>query len=729
MTKNHAPPQEARAEADIFADLETLCCSPGYIHAIAYLCFRDNIIRYPGKDLTENDIQHQYSRERLIRTEISTLIGLMAKGSVEFILPAPATIQRFVDQSQALLSEMHRSMQKPWVSAMGAMSLKATSSILDNPFSTAEALREPIFYSGESAYSFQYEELALKKYLNDDDWIKSKMGFSIKEACTLARKLGKMQILKIMNHREAMLTANPDHWTFLPGFVFEAHELAEFSGLSFDKTERILASFTVDRQKAIDSFSSLSSFNPTNSAPLIKFHDGTYALLQHYSLLEALYEAPFFWMVDDKSYAATAARHRGEFAENFIAECFVRVFGSEHVFLNVNVYRGKKLISESDVLVVFGDRAVVIQAKSKRLTIEARKGNDLQLKDDFKKAIHDAYDQALLCSQALLEGDYRFVLPSGDEIEFRKRPVRVFPICVVSDHYPALGMQSKQFLKIRSTDELLPPLVTDLFFIDVLTEILESPLHIINYLALRAKFDVKLLINQETVALGFHLKHNLWVEDKYDMVNLGDDFSGPLDLAMYARRASVPGKRTPEGILTRFRGSQIGRLISAIEKSGIPELVGVGLLLLQLGPESARHINNGLERLIHSSVNEGQHDLSVPAFAEKSGFTIHINARTEEIALSRLSLHCQIRKYSTRANSWYGLLLMPNTGEVRGALAIEEKWRADPEMAKIVNKWPKSPIVPISTLSHGSLRRKIGRNAECPCGSGKKYKRCCLNNR
>jgi|LSQX01.2.fsa_nt_gb hypothetical protein len=24
--------------------------------------------------------------------------------------------------------------------------------------------------------------------------------------------------------------------------------------------------------------------------------------------------------------------------------------------------------------------------------------------------------------------------------------------------------------------------------------------------------------------------------------------------------------------------------------------------------------------------------------------------------------------------------------------------------------------------------RKIGRNEPCPCGSGKKYKKCCLNN-
>lgn len=25
------------------------------------------------------------------------------------------------------------------------------------------------------------------------------------------------------------------------------------------------------------------------------------------------------------------------------------------------------------------------------------------------------------------------------------------------------------------------------------------------------------------------------------------------------------------------------------------------------------------------------------------------------------------------------------------------------------------------------MSNKIGRNAPCPCGSGKKYKKCCLN--
>jgi hypothetical protein len=60
--------------------------------------------------------------------------------------------------------------------------------------------------------------------------------------------------------------------------------------------------------------------------------------------------------------------------------------------------------------VLFGDRALVLQAKSKRLTLEARHGNDLQIQDDFKKSIQDSSDQAYLCAQLLARSGMRLVM-------------------------------------------------------------------------------------------------------------------------------------------------------------------------------------------------------------------------------------------------------------------------------------------------------------------------------
>ena len=43
-----------RTEQEIFDDLATLCLSKGYIHALAAICFRDNIIGFKDELKPEN---------------------------------------------------------------------------------------------------------------------------------------------------------------------------------------------------------------------------------------------------------------------------------------------------------------------------------------------------------------------------------------------------------------------------------------------------------------------------------------------------------------------------------------------------------------------------------------------------------------------------------------------------------------------------------------------------
>lgn len=727
MEKDKITPINARDEADIFNDLQILCGSTGYIHAIAYFCWRDNLIPFSGSNITEDDLQHQYSQDQLLRTEISTLIGLMAKGDVNPNMPSPQTLQNYIDRSEALLHEMHMSLQKPWMAAFREMARSSPKTKLIDPFSTAEGLREPIFYGGESAYNFQYEELARRKYQNDDDWLRLNKGFTIDQACTVANALGKLQLEKIKRLHKTMRSLHPDQWSFLPSFSFTLEELVTPTGLSLEIITLVISAFCFTEDSKNASFSGLSEFNEANSTPIITLDENSYFLFQHYSLLEALYETPFFWMIGDKNYRSKASKNRGLFTEKFLTERLERVFGPPHVFANVDIYKGKDRFAEADVLVFYGDRAIVVQAKSKRLTIEARKGNDLQLKDDFKKAIHDAYNQSQLCCTALLGEGYKFVLSSGEEIKAPGKLTKIFPLCVVSDHYPALAAQARQFLEIKKTETIQSPIITDVFFIDVLTEILNSPLHIFNYFALRAQFGEKLLVSQELTTLGYHLKHNLWLEEKYDMVNLGDDFTSSLDIAMSARRLGVPGLRTPNGILTRFNGSPIGELLSEIEARATPELVGLGMLFLQLGADTASHINTGLKKMVQAAAADGQHhDFSVPAEHGKSGFTIHVSSLPETTARERLFSHCGLRKYDTKSDTWYGLRLSPGSGKILDALAIEGKWKADSNMEKALAAWPRKPLMPISAFS-GIKKRKLGRNDPCSCGSGKKYKNCCLH--
>ena len=67
----------------------------------------------------------------------------------------------------------------------------------------------------------------------------------------------------------------------------------------------------------------------------------------------------------------------------------------------------------------------------------------------------------------------------------------------------------------------------------------------------------------------------------------------------------------------------------------------------------------------------------------------------------------------------------------RGELEFRRLWRKKREEWERLRGEPASPApMPQSVLYHKTVKKtaKIGRNDPCPCGSGKKYKKCCGKN-
>jgi uncharacterized protein YecA (UPF0149 family) len=55
------------------------------------------------------------------------------------------------------------------------------------------------------------------------------------------------------------------------------------------------------------------------------------------------------------------------------------------------------------------------------------------------------------------------------------------------------------------------------------------------------------------------------------------------------------------------------------------------------------------------------------------------------------------------------------TGEILSWEEVERRIQEDPMCDEYFKPVPEQP-----------LRKKTGRNEPCPCGSGRKFKRCCL---
>lgn len=709
--------KKIRLEADVFSELGLLCTSPGYIHAIAFFCLRDNSVLY-GDTLTAEDLSQNYSRSRLIRTEISTLLGLMATETIDVTHPSTKTIEEYIIRTEALLEELHEAMMSDGFSPENWADIISSGT---NPFENGSALREPIFYGGESAYSFQYTALAPQKYAADAAWLTERKHFNMEQASRFGEALSSLLAEKQVAHIKELKETPPDNWTMLPAFTFTAPELAEKSGIDLATTEAILKAFSFPRTSRNVTFSSLSEFNLTNALPILEIEQGRYALFQFYSLAESLYESPFFWMCADKSYADSALAHRGEFTERFSQDNLTRVFGPSRVLRNVRLWRGKDEIGEIDTLVLFGHCAIVLQAKSKRLTQEARKGNDNQIKDDFKKAVHASYDQAYNCASAILDRTVSLTDSSGTTLNLGDPPKTIFPICVVSDHYPAPAFQARQFLKSHDHPIIAKPLVIDVFTLDTMTEMLSSPLYFLSYLHRRDHFGDKVMAMHEHTLLSTHIKYNLWVNDEVDFVTFEDDISVHLDTAMAVRRTGIPGDRNPKGILTKLAGTPLGHLVAQIETEESQVPIELGFLLLEMSEDTIDFLNKYIAKIASDSrTDRKQHDITVSFRSASAGLTIHSNYKEDEQAKADLKRHCLIRKYSQKARKWFGIVIDPDSGLIRFGLKIEAPWKFDPSIETASKAMKGQAFRP----NNGSIE-KVGRNDPCTCGSGKKFKKCC----
>lgn len=701
-------------EKKVFHQLEELCNQPGYIYAIAFICYRDNAVFYSG-EMKAEDFSKLYNHGRLIRSEISTLIGLMIKGQVNTYFPGDDIIYGYVEETDFLLLEMHNSMMKSGFTRTEKDKGKQSDGL--------SFIREPIFYSGESAYDFQYIELSAKKYKNDNAWIENNKNFTLNELesvfkCIEFNLTLNGNILFDLYKSDNKIGSN----VFLSANKLSIVELSNISNISKEKITSILDEFSC-KPNSNQSFLNISDFNEYNAFPILK-KDNDYFVFQYYSLAQAFYETPFFWLHGDKKYQSTASSNRGEFVEQFTFDKVKNVFGEGAVYKNVIIMNHRKeTLGEIDVLIVFSNCAVIFQAKSKKLTIDARKGNDKAIQNDFKSAIQDAYDQGLSCANLLLNDKLIILDESFNKIHLNIKFNRIYIIPIVSEHYPAISFQARQFLKFEETEIIATPFVMDVFALDIISEFLNTPLYFLYYLERRTSYGNKIFSSHELTVLSYHLKNNLWFDNDVDMMMLNDDLCSDLDLAMIARRKGVPGAKTPRGILTLHKDSFVMNLIKNLERTENKIALDLGFLLLSLGSEAIDDLDKITNQTIMKTKYDQKHHDATAMFSGV-GLTIHSNYEPIINAERKLINHCEKRKYITKAKKWFGIIIHPENLEVRKGVLLDFDWEFSGVMEKVI---PRS-LYQNAYVNRGNgltKVKKIGRNDSCPCGSGQKYKKCC----
>ena len=243
-------------------------------------------------------------------------------------------------------------------------------------------------------------------------------------------------------------------------------------------------------------------------------------------------------MIEDAQYRDTSLSNRGDATESVAHDMLVPIFGCKWVFKGVKIRKGNTDITDIDVLAVSGKKAVIAQCKSKKLTIDARRGDGSTLQNDFTKAVQDAYDQAITSRGALIDGGYSLSGADGTAISLPDKIDEVYILCVTGDHYPAVIAQARTYLKRQGENP--HPILLSIFDLDLISFYLEDKYEFLYYLRQRSAHASHFLADSEISLLGFHLRHKLYPDENYNVIGVDSGYGQLVDADFLASRGGWP---------------------------------------------------------------------------------------------------------------------------------------------------------------------------------------------
>ena len=547
-----------RNDTDIFADLEQLSQEPGFIYSFCLMVAR--CLWMSTDDVAEIDWTDRPNQE-----ELSLLLGLLVKHPIRLeAIPSEETILKQAQQAITLLQDLHLFLSSPTLPGSGsdADDPERLTELLHNYedwMNSGKGMVEPIFYGGQGAYAFQFLEMASKRYAADAQWIQQHKGASIEGFAKIANDLELHTLERLRGIRRG-IALNEECKAVLSAMTFGLDDLPTISPQSL---ENFITAFSLTPEGINQEFNTTADYNAVHSRPVVVLGGGQYCIPIFPDLPKAIYDSPYYWMIEDEQYRDTALRNRGDATESIAHDLLSPVFGADRVFRGVKIDKGKADLTDIDVLAVSGNKAVIVQCKSKKLTIDARRGEGGALRSDFTKAVQDAYEQAITARRAMIDGSYRFGDARGAAISLPHRFDEVYILCLTGDHYPAVMTQARLYLKRQDGDP--HPILLSIFDLDLVCYYLKERFDFLYYLRQRSAHAMHFMADSEISLIGFHLKHKLFPDESYDMTGVDPGYGQLVDANFLASRGNWPPTEASDRLFHTWKNEAFNELVEDIK--------------------------------------------------------------------------------------------------------------------------------------------------------------------
>ncbi len=697
-------------------DLSNLVKEPGYLFSLLAMSRRDLFL---GVDQYAEVNWH----DRLSYQEVEFMFGLLIKHTIDTqTKPTEEQMQDQITRTYALLQDMHNYYGIKMFNSTLESALKQKNISEETPkhpgFTSPEAIIEAVFYDESGAYDHQYWEVAHERYKKDRQFIKKHFGFSIDEAIDLSKAIKKLCQHKANNPPTISNFEEYCDW-LLDIFTFNINDVYKN-----DNQKDLLERFSVTPAKVNEKMRFANDFNELSIKPLVELSEDKYLIPLSFALTRSIDESPFYWMkeVDEKYFLKDATQHRGEFTEEKSYNLLKTVFGESNVHLGAKIHKKKgQFLTDIDVLVLYGNKAIIVQAKSKKLTQLARQGDLEKLGSDFKGAIQSAYDQALISRKSLLSKSNIITTKEGLTIQVNESLNEAYILTVTTDNYPALSFQSHTYLKKEKNDPF--PISLNIFDLDLLCNYLPEPIDFIFYLQQRTTLAERILATSEISALGFHLDQKLYIDpsSKTDRIFVTQDFGQLIDDDLIRKLYGSDELQSESRLKQKWRNKDFDEVINQILSSKNPNTIDAALFLLTISSQAVEELIQYMKKCREKVRVQGRSDSFSMELTSKNGISYITKYETSKDLLDEVLAYGMARKYKSKSGEWLSLGSYLDSGNLVDAIAYSKSpWEEDQRLENLSKVMIPKP---------GQLvTNKVGRNDPCPCKSGRKYKKCCYLN-
>lgn len=711
--------EQNKTEHEIIAALERLSQENGFIYT-----FCSMVINFLWMSPDEAADIDWHRRPNI--GELSFLLGLMIKRPLRLTEPpSEKEANRQISAAIGLLDELHYacgfSLVPPTIEAEQDIETWTAeyAQSYEDWMQGGQGMVEPIFYGGGGAFDFQYLEMAERRYRNDKKWLGDYLGASFESFLEIAKYLKQLSSVRANNIRnESTFEELCLQW--IEVFSFSPEDIP---GLPKGTIDSFLRIFSLTSGEANQGFDTIGAYNEAHSHPVIRLEQDRYFLPIFFNLAESIYESPYYWMLGDSSYEETGLQNRGDATEQIAYELLAQAFGENNAYRGVKIRKGKSDVTDIDVLAFKGNKAVIVQAKSKKLTMASRRGEEECLKRDFQNAIQDAYDQALVSQKALLE--------AGNSLTVDGRPItqvvgvidEVYIVCLTGDHYPAATTQLETYLRKKGSDPF--PVAMSIFDLDIVTFYLRDPYELLYYFRQRSNHATLFMSDSEMGFLAFHLRSKLFPMEDADYIYIPQDIAQLIDAHFPVAKENWPDTDAANRLFSEWRNEAFTKLVHEVKMSGHHEIADVVFLLYDWAGPGADNFIMIFDKVRHDTLRDGKfHDAAVSSSRYKRGITFvsypKTSSYTEEQSFQEKFRALAIaQKYKSRSDEWLGLA--SREGSLKAVDAVwysKEPWQPDPTLDNVV-----VPLMDPRKAVNADGRR-VGRNEPCPCGSGLKFKKC-----